>query len=97
MFTMYVHYTIPYQFPLAEADDQQLLPIDPDLYLGLEDDLIDCDEDLVPADVEIDVLAVPEVPMASECIYIITHYRYSIYLPSQCNLDWCSFTTAGSH
>jgi hypothetical protein len=94
---MYVHYTIPDQFPPAKADDQQLLPINPDLYLGLEDDLIDCDEDPVPADVEIDVPAAPEVSMASECIYIITHYRYSIYLPSQCNLNRCSFTTAGSH
>ncbi|KAG2737135.1 hypothetical protein P692DRAFT_20893700, partial [Suillus brevipes Sb2] len=50
-------HAIPNQFPPAEADDQHLLPIDEDLYLGPDHDLIDCDED-------IDVPAVPEVPMA---------------------------------
>jgi hypothetical protein len=47
------------------------LPIDPDLYLGPEDDLIDVDESPDSADREIDAPAASEVSMSCEFIHTI--------------------------
>ncbi|KAG1823826.1 uncharacterized protein BJ212DRAFT_1476693 [Suillus subaureus] len=54
---------MPNQSPLAQADHPGFL-IDPDLYLGPEDDIIDVDELLDSADPKIDVPAASEVSMS---------------------------------
>ncbi|KAG1803429.1 uncharacterized protein BJ212DRAFT_1304578 [Suillus subaureus] len=54
---------IPNQSPLAQADHPGFL-IDPDLYLGLEDDIIDVDELPDSADPKIDVPAASEASMS---------------------------------
>ncbi|KAG1822066.1 uncharacterized protein BJ212DRAFT_1477895 [Suillus subaureus] len=54
---------IPNQSPPAQADHPGF-PIDPDLYLRPEDDIIDVDELLDPADPEIDALAASEVSIS---------------------------------
>ncbi|KAG1725240.1 hypothetical protein EDB19DRAFT_1915156 [Suillus lakei] len=56
---------IPDRSPLAQAD-QPGLAIDPDLYLGPENDVIDVDEMLDFADAECDAPAPPEESMLSD-------------------------------
>ncbi|KAG1724421.1 hypothetical protein EDB19DRAFT_1834188 [Suillus lakei] len=62
---LHVHYTLTDQSPPAPAD-HPVLPIHLDLYLGPDDDLIDCDEGPDSADADSDALAAPEVSMSSD-------------------------------
>ncbi|KAG1728210.1 hypothetical protein EDB19DRAFT_1913861 [Suillus lakei] len=56
---------IPNRSPLAQADQPGLV-IDPDVYLGPEDDIIDVDEMPDFADAEYDAPAPPEESMSSD-------------------------------
>ncbi|KAG1727893.1 hypothetical protein EDB19DRAFT_1832931 [Suillus lakei] len=76
---------IPDQSPPAQAD-QPGLAIDPDLYLGPEDDVIDVDEMPDFADAECDAPAPPEESMLSDETSTESHSDQ----PDLANEDLCS-------
>ncbi|KAG1719961.1 hypothetical protein EDB19DRAFT_1918362 [Suillus lakei] len=63
--TIQVHYTLTDRAPPAPLD-HPVLPIDLDLYLRPDDDLIDCDQGPDSTEADSDALAPPEVLMSSD-------------------------------
>ncbi|KAG1718627.1 hypothetical protein EDB19DRAFT_1837803 [Suillus lakei] len=82
--TIQVYYTLTNQAPLAPLD-HPVPPIDLDLYLWPDDDLIDCDQGPDSTEADSDAPALPEVSMSYE-----TSAELHSEQPDVTNEDLCS-------